>query len=337
MDFDNLHQILRNLYTEMMPLCMNMAGVAKGIAGLGALFYVAHRVWQSLSRAEPIDLYPLLRPLVIGLCIMFFPAFVLGTINSITSPVVKGCHQMLEEQTFDMNKYRQQKDKLEYEAMMRNPETAYLVSNEEFDRRLDELGWWPSDMVTMAGMYIDRAMYNLKKNIRDWFRELLELFFQAAALVIDTIRTFFLIVLSILGPLAFAISVYDGFHSSLTQWISRYISVYLWLPVSDLFSAILAKIQVLMLQKDISELQNNPNFSIDASNTVYIIFMIIGIIGYFTIPTVANWIISAGGMGAYNRNLNAAASRTGGAAGAAAGAVSGNISGRLVNKKNNNK
>ncbi|GAB6013649.1 conjugative transposon protein TraJ, partial [Viscerimonas tarda] len=179
-EFDNLHQILRNLYTEMMPLCGNMAGVAKGIAGLGALFYVAHRVWQSLSRAEPIDVYPLLRPFVIGLCIMFFPTFVLGTINSVMSPVVKGCGQMLETQTFDMNEYRKQKDKLEYEAMMRNPETAYLVSNEEFDRQLDELGWSPGDLVTMSGMYVERGMYNLKKSIRDWFRELLEILFQAA-------------------------------------------------------------------------------------------------------------------------------------------------------------
>lgn len=58
-EFDNLHTILRSLYTEMMPLCSNMAGVAKGIAGLGALFYVAVRVWQSLARAEAIDVYPL--------------------------------------------------------------------------------------------------------------------------------------------------------------------------------------------------------------------------------------------------------------------------------------
>ncbi|GHV10279.1 conjugative transposon protein TraJ [Bacteroidia bacterium] len=330
MDFDNLHQILRNLYTEMMPLCGNMAGVAKGIAGLGALFYVAHRVWQSLSRAEPIDVYPLLRPFVIGLCIMFFPTFVLGTMNTVLSPVVKGCNQMLETQTFDMQKYRQQKDKLEYEAMMRNPETAYLVSNEEFDRQLDELGWSPGDLVTMSGMYVERGMYNLKKSIRDWFRELLEILFQAAALVIDTVRTFFLIVLAILGPIAFAISVYDGFQSTLTQWISRYVSVYLWLPVSDLFSSILAKIQVLMLQNDISELQNNPNFSIDASNTIYIIFMIIGIVGYFTVPTVANWIISAGGTSGYNRALTSTAMKAGGAAGAVAGAATGNIAGRLI-------
>jgi len=329
-DFQNLHQILRSLYEEMMPLCGNMAGVAKGIAGLGALFFVAYRVWQSLSRAEPIDVFPLLRPFVIGLCIMFFPTFVLGTINAVMSPVVKGCNQMLESQTFDMNKYREQKDRLEYEAMMRNPETAYLVSDEEFDRQLDELGWSPSDLVTNAGMRIERSMYQLKKTVRDFFRELLEILFQSAALVIDTIRTFFLIALAILGPIAFAISVYDGFQSTLTQWISRYISVYLWLPVSDLFSSILAKIEVLMLQNDISELQNNPNFSVDASNTVYVMFMIIGIVGYFTIPTVAGWIISAGGMSAYNRNLQTTATKTGALAGAAAGAVSGNILGQLV-------
>ena len=201
MNFDNLHQILRSLYEQMVPLCGDMAGVAKGIAGLGALFYVAYRVWQSLARAEPIDVFPMLRPFAIGLCIMFFPTVVLGTINSIMSPVVQGTAKMLEAETLDMNRYREQKDKLEYEAMMRNPETAYLVSNEEFDKQLEELGWSPGDMVTMAGMYIERGMYNMKKGIRDFFREILELMFQAAALVIDTIRTFFLVVLAILGPI----------------------------------------------------------------------------------------------------------------------------------------
>lgn len=331
-DFSNLHQILRNLYVEMMPLCGNMAGIAKGIAGLGALIYVSVRVWQSLARAEPIDVYPMLRPFAIGICIMFFPSLVLGTINGVMSPVVKGTHQMLESQTMDMNKYRQQKDKLEYEAMLRNPETAYLVSNEEFDKQLEELGWSPSDMMVMTGMYIERGMYNMKKSMRDWFRELLELLFAAAALVIDTIRTFFLVVLAILGPIAFAISVWDGFQSTLTQWITRYISVYLWLPVSDLFSSILAKIQVLMLQNDISELQNNPNFSIEASNGVYIIFMIIGIIGYFTIPTVAGWIIQSGGAGNYGKNVNATAGKAGSMTGAGAGAAAGNVTGRLLGK-----
>lgn len=328
-DFENLHQILYTLYQEMMPLCSNLTGVAKGIAGLGALFYVAAKVWQALARAEPIDVYPLLRPFAVGLCIMFFPTFVLGTINTVLSPVVKGCHGMLETQTFDMNKYREQKDKLEYEANKRNPETAYLVDKEEFDKKLDELGWSAGDLITMGGMYIDRAEYRMKQNIRRWFQELLELLFQSAGLVIDTIRTFFLIVLSILGPIAFAISVYDGFQSTLTQWITRYISVYMWLPVSDLFSSVLARIQVLMLTKDI-EAMSDPTFIPDSSNTVYMVFLIIGIFGYFTIPTVANWIIMAGGVSGANRAMNTTAAKAGNVAAAGAGAAVGNVAGKLI-------
>ncbi|MEI6751792.1 MAG: conjugative transposon protein TraJ [Paludibacter sp.] len=332
MEFDNLHQILRSLYVEMMPLCSNMAGVAKGIAGLGALFYVASRVWQSLARAEPIDVYPLLRPFAIGFCIMFFPTIVLGTINGVMSPIVRGTNQMLQSQTFDMVGYQKQKDKLEYDAAMKNPATAYLVSNEEFDKQLEELGWSATDLATMTSMYVEKGIYSMKKTIQDSFRELLEILFQAASLVIDTIRTFFLIVLAVLGPIAFAISVWDGFQSTMTQWITRYVSVYLWLPVSDLFSTILAKIQVLMLQNDISELQNNPNYSIDSSNGVYIVFMIIGIIGYFTIPTVAGWIIQAGGMGNYGRNVSNTAGKAGSVAGGVAGAAAGNVGGRLLGK-----
>ena len=327
-DFDNLHQILRNLYEEMMPLCSQMTGVAKGIAGLGALFYVAYRVWQSLSRAEPVDVYPLLRPFVIGFCIMFFPTVVLGTINSVLSPVVTGTNGILQTQTLDMNQYREQKDRLELEAMKRNPETSYLVDKEEFDKKLDDLGI--TDAPEICGMYIDRAMYNTKKWFQELFRNLLELMFQAAALVIDTLRTFFLVVLSILGPISFAISVWDGFHATLTQWFVRYISIYLWLPVSDLFSSVLARIQVLMLQKDIEQL-TDPNFIPDGSNAVYITFLIIGIIGYFTIPTVAGWIVQAGGgAGNYGKNVNQTASKTGSIAGGTAGAAVGNVAGRLI-------
>ena len=323
-EFDNLHQILRSLYTEMMPLCSDMAGVAKGIAGLGALFYVALRVWQSLARAEPIDVYPMLRPFVIGLCIMFFPTIVLGTVNGILSPIVQGTAKMQEGQTMDMNKYREQKDKLEYEAMMRNPETAYLVSNEEYDKQLEGLGWSAKDMMVIAKMYLSQKWYEVQKWVRNLMREALELMFAASALLIDTLRTFFLIVLSILGPIAFAISVWDGFQSTLTQWFCRYIQIYLWLPVSDLFSSVLAKIQVLMLQKDILAMQSDPNFSLDTSDGVYIVFMIIGIIGYFTIPTVAGWIIQAGGgIGSYNRNIGVAGALAGSVAGAAAGNVAG--------------
>lgn len=329
MEFSNLHEVLRTLYDEMLPLSADMAGIAKGVAGLGALFYVAIKVWQALSRAEPIDVYPLLRPFAIGICIMFFPTIVLGTINMVLSPVVQGTHHILDGQVLDLNDLQEKKDLLEREAMLRNPETAYLVSDEEFDKKLDELGWSPSDLVTMSGMYMERFGYKAEQSVKNWFRNLLEILFQAAALVIDTIRTFFLIVLSILGPIAFAISVWDGFQSTLTQWLTRYISIYLWLPVSDLFSAMLSKIQSLIIERDI-EMLADPTYIPDTGNTVYIIFMIIGIVGYFTIPTVTGWIIQAGGAGNFTRNVNRTAMKAGNVASAGAGSAAGNIGGQLL-------
>jgi len=328
MNFDNLHQILANLYQDMLPLCGSMIGVAKGLAGLGALFYVAYRVWQALSRAEPIDVFPLLRPFAIGLCIMFFPTIVLGTINSVMSPIVKGTNGILESQTMDMKAYQQQKDNLEYEARVREGK-AWLVDDEVYDQKMKDLGI--TDTPEIISMWGERLWYDIKAWFRQIVRDFFELLFNASALVIDTIRTFFLIVLAILGPIAFAFSVYDGFQSTLTQWLARYISVYLWLPISDIFSSVLARIQVLMLQQDIALLQD-PTYIPDGSNGVYIVFLIIGIIGYFTIPTVAGWVIQAGGMGSATGAINKTAGKAGAIAGGAAGAAAGNIGGRLLGK-----
>lgn len=328
MNFDNLHQILANLYQDMIPLCSNMIGVAKGLAGLGALFYVAYRVWQALSRAEPIDVFPLLRPFAIGLCIMFFPTLVLGTINAVMSPIVTGTHSILESQTMDMKAYQQQKDNLEYEARVREGK-AWLVDDKVYDQKMKDLGI--SDTPEIISMWGERLWYDIKAWFRQVIRDFFELLFNASALVIDTIRTFFLVVLAILGPIAFAFSIYDGFQATLTQWLTRYISVYLWLPISDIFSSVLARIQTLMLEQDIALLQD-PNYIPDGSNGVYIVFLIIGIIGYFTIPTVAGWIIQSGGAGAYGSAVNKTASKAGGIAGGVAGSVAGNVGGRLLGK-----
>jgi conjugative transposon TraJ protein len=329
MNFDNLHQILAKLYEDMLPLCSDMIGIAKGLAGLGALFYVAYRVWQALSRAEPIDVFPLFRPFAIGLCIMFFPTIVLGTINAVMSPIVKGAHTIMDQQIVNVETLQVRKDRLEYDARQREGK-AWLVNSEEWDKKMDDLGIL-SDAPEILSMWSERLWYDIKEWFRQLVRDFFELLFHAAALTIDTLRTFFLVVLVILGPIAFAFSVYDGFQATMTQWLTRYISIYLWLPVADIFSAVLSKIQELMLLQDMALLED-PTYIPDGSNGIYIVFLIIGIIGYFTIPTVAGWIIQSGGAGSYGSAVNNTAGKAGGIAGGVAGSVAGNVGGRLIGK-----
>ncbi len=151
-----------------------------------------------------------------------------------------------------------------FEAEARRREgKAWLVDDEVYEQRLADMGI--TDLGEIISMWAERTWYDIKAGFRQLVRDFFELLFNAAGLTIDTLRTFFLVVLSILGPLSFALSIYDGFHSTLASWISRYISVYLWLPIADLFSAVLAKIQTLMLQADVLALQD-PNYIPDSGS-----------------------------------------------------------------------
>ena len=137
--FDNMHQILQDLYEDMMKMCMPISNVAMPLAALGALFFIAYRVWQSMARAEAIDVFSLLRPFALGLCILFFDTMVLGTINGIFHPIVKGTEAMLHDGQFDVRQYQKEKDKLESEARLRNILTGGVyVTDESFDKEIEQ-------------------------------------------------------------------------------------------------------------------------------------------------------------------------------------------------------
>src|SRR5699024_495357 len=70
------------------------------------------------------------------------------------------------------------------------------------------------------------SFFNLKSYIEEGISQVVGILYAAAGLCIDTIRTFYLIILSILGPLVLGLSIFDGFQQTLSTWIARYINVY---------------------------------------------------------------------------------------------------------------
>lgn len=57
----------------------------------------------------------------------------------------------------------------------------------------------------------------------------------------------------------------------------------------------MGKIQENMLKLDIQQIATQGDTFFSSADTAYLIFMLIGIVGYFTVPSVANYIIHAGG------------------------------------------
>jgi len=162
-------------------------------------------------------------------------------------------------------------------------------------------------------------MYNFKNNIKQWMSEILQVIYAAAILCINTLRTFYLIVLAILGPLVFGFAVFDGLQHSLQQWVARYINIFLWLPIANIFGSIIGQVQQQMIKLDISQIQSAGDTFFSPTDTCYLIFLCIGIVGYFSVPSVANYVIHAhGGNGLLNKVTSVAATTVSMAPGAAA-------------------
>lgn len=342
-DMNSLHSVLEQLYDEMMPLCSNLLGVGQGIAGFATIWYIASRVWRHIVSAEPIDFYPLFRPFVIGFCIMIFPS-VLDMINGVMKPTVTATAAMVEGSKKAIELLLKEK-----EDALKNtdPWKMYVGTDGSGDRdkwyRYTHGNADPNAEGILEGIGNDikfamsKEAYNFRNSVKEWMSEVLQVLFEAASLCIDTLRTFQLVVLSVLGPLVFGIAVFDGFQHTLTVWLARYINIYLWLPVANIFGSIIGKIQENMLKIDIAQAHHYGDTFFSSKDIAYLVFMIIGIVGYFTVPSVANYIVHAGGGGAlgqkvtsiFSNSTNSAINTASAGAGMATDAM-GNAAGRMV-------
>lgn len=330
-DIQGLHSVLDQLYNEMIPMCGQLIGVGRALAAFAALWYIAARVWRHIANAEPVDFYPLLRPFVIGFAILIFPS-VISMMNGVLQPIVTGTASMVtnsDEAVAALLKAKADAVK------QTNAWQMYVGESGNGDRdkwyKYTHPGEDPSNEGVFEGIGDDikfamaKESYSFRNSIKEWMSEVLQVLFAAASLCINTIRTFNLIILAILGPIVFGLGVFDGFHFTIRHWLARYINVFLWLPVANIFGAVIGKIQENMLKIDLAQIQSSGDTFFSSTDMGYLIFMIIGIIGYFTVPSIAGHIMHVGGGDAINSKATALAG--GVAGGAVAGAITGGAAG----------
>jgi conjugative transposon TraJ protein len=289
---------LEKLFDQMMPLCSRMIDVGRAIAGFAALWYIALRVWKHLAKAESIDFYPLLRPFAVGLTILLFPTLI-SLMNGVLSPVVKATADMSK----DSNKAIQYQLSQEEKSLQTPPDGIYQNGGEDW-QKYEQPDGTTADNGQSSGMSGTFGFFGLKTAFKNFVKYVVQLLFETAALCINTIRTFYLIILAILGPLVLGLSVFDGFQHTLASWFARYIHVYMWLPVANIFGAIVGKILDNMMTQDLDFY----------NSTTYIIFMMIAIVGYLTVPSVAGYIIQPGGKDTLLHKVTEGAQQAGKAA-----------------------
>lgn len=308
---NGMQPVLEKVYQDMIPLCSKLIDVSRGLAGFGALWYIGSRVWRQIAVAEAVDFYPLLRPFALGMAILLFP-MVMSLFNGVLQPTVSATGEMVKDSNRAIAVLLAQK-----EAALKKTKNWQLYVGE--DGNGDRERWYkythPDDpdgsgegmlesVSNDMSFFMEKQGYNFRNSIKQWMAEVLEVLYAAAALCINVVRTFILIVLTILGPLVIGFAVFDGFQQSLTVWIARYINIFMWLPIANILGSILGKIQENMLKIDISQLGAEGETFFSSSDVAYLIFMVIGIVSYFCVPTVANYIVHAGGGNTILQKVN---------------------------------
>jgi conjugative transposon TraJ protein len=298
-DIGGLKEVLNQVYKTMIVHCSDLISVAQAIGGFATLWYIAMRVWENIASAEPVQIYPLLRPFAIGIAILFFPG-VIALVNGVMEPTVDGTRAIADQSNQAVSVLLQQRQ----EAVEKSDDWQMLAGStgtgdlDKWEASSDDADSGAfSGLSNWVKFELAKNAYNNRNLIRVWLSEILQVLFESAALCIDTVRLFFMIILGVLGPLAFGLCIFDGFGHIIRDWFARYLNVFLWLPVANIFGTLISAIQQEMIKLDIAQLNASGHTSFGPTDGAYLVFLLLAITGYFTIPTVTSSIISGGGIG----------------------------------------
>jgi conjugative transposon TraJ protein len=308
---DAMEKMLDGLYDNSILLVAQFTNLGRAIGSVGALVYISAKVWGHLARAARVDVFPLLRPFLIGLCILLFPQ-VCGMLRSITSVISHSTDSIRTNESARIDALQAQKKAI----LDARPENQYFATNDAYEQRLKDL-----EGVTNIGdrmsLSFDKLKYDVNQNFREWMKNTLELFHVAARLLISVLATFLLIILSVLGPLTFGIAIFPGFGGGIAKWLGNFVTISLWVPVANIFGTIMNTFQIQMLQGDIDRL--NSGAGVDSADFGYLVFLCIAIAGYLIIPKVTELLIQASGAGHVASAFMGAATGVAAGAGATAG------------------
>lgn len=321
MDFENVRALLWQFKDEFSGYGSTLISFAMLLGGIGAFLYIAVRVWGHIARAEAIDVYPLLRPFAIALVIMSFPSFVQG-IDSIFKPLADSTAQIAgrdaEELKTVLTKYNDIRRKEDTKIEEKPTDEK---QKDFFEKASSSLSVIKSEIVD--ALSLDSNIRKIERAVTNAIVDAFQFFYSGVSFFIETAAVFSLVIMSIFGPVAFGISIFEGFGNNLVSWISRYINLLLWAPIANVLKGLLSRIQIFEINQMLAKVAEDGDwgFMEDAGIAV---FYVLGALCFFMVPTIASWIVSPGG------NVNAIGSKamgfvTGlaGAAGTVAGLATG--------------
>lgn len=293
---------INGVHEKFYPLVQDISGVVGSIVSIATLLYLGSKIWSSYAKNEPIDIYPLLRPFVIAFLCAHFSTMVCKPIDALIEPISSFLYEKKTSE-FTSGFSQDSMDKLKMEASTN--ETKDNGADEGFKLKTFFANLWTS---------LVNKLFELIAMIIDIIVSLLQFLL---SFILMCSRVFFLSVLCMMGPIAFAISLFPGYQQTLNQWIAKYVSISFWLPciyMCDIFINVLGKNMLDMVNAAVASgigAGGTAAMITAAAQTgvaagpvltftglvILLISLLLGALSYFlytTVPTISSWIITGG-------------------------------------------
>lgn len=294
MDFaENLFTIKDVLLENIFP---QFQYIASCIGAITATILIVTITLNSYLTGDGIDWSMALRPFVIAFVLAVFPNLVVRPLDSISQATNKWMSSICDEAKNNKEALEEEiKRKIEEENKINTDE--YTIADADPNQVNPTFEQNNSTTATSAEQnrpsWIARAFIS----IITWIVDVLT---TVAQIFISFLSIMYLMILSLTGPITFALAILPAFKGGITSWFARYIQIMLWIPLSQIFMYMMYSVQNILLSESLGK-------SVVTSPVITMLALgVVSIIGMFKIPSIAEWVIESTGGQSFNAAVNKA-------------------------------
>lgn len=283
---DSINETLDELLKIFMGDLSEFFVIARVIAGIGLFISTYFTFFQIMGGSDESVKKYLTKFLAVFLGIAYYPTLLL--MINYPLDIITASVKNMSDKNIDKNAYVWDKElaqnglndnfqtNAEYEKEFNRIYPVIEAEDDTFMGSLKSLG---ADIANSVAGMLEEIIATALKMVAD-----------LALIILNVLRSFFLIVLSIFGIFVIALSSFPTLEGSFSQWLTKYINVYLWLAIGYILKSVLTRVELLANVKGL-----NQQYEIETagSSLISLLINLCTIIGFLAIPTLSSWLVNA--------------------------------------------
>jgi len=318
---DMLQQIKLSIFTGDHSAIYSMACAVACIAASFSLI-----TWYNKMLNDPfgrLDMRAIIRTLIVLFLTCNFYSFVLVPFDGVTHMVTKAVSASVDQDTsglcgkvnevYSSIEERSKKETLtgQFEEEMERNSSNTMVESLSFEtsavaESLAEAaiqdgkrpGFFKRLWAGVKG-FVSGKVGSVLNNVGNIISALLSIIVKLVQYILLAVSSIYLIILGLIGPFVFALSLMPGFQNNITVWIARYIQISFWCPMAALIDYVNFKLKDAMM----AAFWTAPNVAQLGVPLHLIVMDAVTLICLLAVPQMASWIISGSGASDVNRGI----------------------------------